>query len=248
LSATGRSRRAAPVLAFLALLALLAYPTAARADGDDKKPADDAKAAPAEHTTAMCIDQEIADRLSLKRKRRGAVDRLFIKQARHELSITGGYYDSDLFSGTWVTGASYTYHMTEDTAVEFSGSFTHANADVIGAIEDGRSQILADEFARIYFFESALLWTPIYGKLRLGGKVMHFDIHLDLGVGVVDSPTSRGAAGMGGIGFKLFAGKAVAFRIDARDHVFRQELLDARFLVNDVAVTGGISVFLPFRN
>ncbi|HTM20053.1 MAG TPA: outer membrane beta-barrel domain-containing protein [Kofleriaceae bacterium] len=211
------------------------------AHAEDKKP-------PPERTTSMCIDQEIADRLAIKRRRRGAVDRLFIKQARHELSLTGGYYNSDLFSGTWVTGAAYTYHMTEDTAVEFSGAFTHANADVIGAIEDGRSNILDDEFARMYFFESALLWTPIYGKLRFGGKVMHFDIHADIGVGVVDSSTSRGASGMAGFGLKLFLGKALAVRIDARDHVFRQELLDERFLVNDVAVTGGLSLFLPFRN
>jgi len=220
------------------LLTLVVLTPVARAE--DKK--DDSR------TTSMCIDQEIADRLSLKRKRRGAVDRLFIKQARHEISAVGGYYLSDLFSATWVTGLSYTYHMTEDTAVEMSGAFTHANADVIAAIEDGRSDILEDEFARMYFFESALLWTPIYGKLRLGGKVVHFDIHLDLGVGVVASETSRGASGMGGVGMKIFAGTAVAFRIDARDHVFRQELLDERFLVNDVAITGGLSVFLPFRN
>ena len=40
----------------------------------------------------------------------------------------------------------------------------------------------------------------------------------------------------------------MAFRIDARDRVFRQELLDAHFLVNDVAVTAGFSLFAPFGN
>jgi outer membrane beta-barrel protein len=199
-------------------------------------------------TTEMCIDQEIADRLAVKRKRRGAVDRLFVKQARHEFSAIGGYYLSDLFSATYVVGGSYTYHMTEDTAVEFSGAVTHENADVIVAIEDGRASILDDDFARTMFFESALIWTPIYGKLRLGGKVMRFDIHADLGVGVVESQTSRGAAGMGGFGLKLFLGKAMALRVDVRDHVFSQELLDERFLVNDVSVTTGLSLFLPFRN
>jgi outer membrane beta-barrel protein len=225
----------------LPALAVLACMTAQPAHADTK-PAADAR------TTTMCIDEEVADWLSRKRLRRGKVDRLFVKQARHEMSLTGGYYMSDLFSATWVTGAAYTYHMTEDTAVEFSGAFTHANADVIAAIEDGRSDILEDEFARMYFFESALVWTPIYGKLRLGGKVMRFDIHADIGVGVVDSGTSRGASGMAGFGMKLFIGKAVAVRIDARDHVFRQELLDERFLVNDAQVTAGLSLFLPFSN
>jgi hypothetical protein len=77
---------------------------------------------------------------------------------------------------------------------------------------------------------------------------VHFDLHADLGVGVIDSKTSRGAAGVVGFGIKLFAGQAVAFRIDARNRTFRQELLDERFLVNDSAITASVSVFLPFRN
>jgi outer membrane beta-barrel protein len=201
-----------------------------------------------ERTTGGCIDKEIADRLAIKRKRRGAVDRLFVKQARHEFSMVGGYYVSDLFSATYSLGGAYTYHMTETTAVELSYAFTHANADVIRAIEDGRGSVIDDDYARVHFVESLLAITPVYGKLRLGGTIMRFDIHTDIGVGVVDSQTSRGAAGVAGIGLKLFIGKAVALRLDARDHVFRQELLDKRFLVNDVSVTMGLSLFLPLGN
>lgn len=198
--------------------------------------------------TSMCIDQEIADRLAVKRKRRKVVDRLFVKQARHELSLVGGYYVSDLFSSTYALGGAYTYHMTENTAVEMSAAFTHANADVIRAIEEERMQVLDDDFATVKFFESLLLWSPVYGKLRIGGSIARFDIHLDAGVGVVDAPTSRGAAGVAGIGLKLFAGQALAFRLDARDHVFRQELLDEGFIVNDLSLTLGLSLFLPFTN
>ena len=198
--------------------------------------------------TSICIDQEIADRLAVKRKRRKVVDRLFVKQARHELSLLGGYYVSDLFSSTYALAGAYTFHMTEGTAVELNVAFTHANADVIRAIEEERMQVLDDDFAQVKFFESLLLWTPVYGKLRFGGSIVRFDIHLDAGVGVVDSPTSRGAAGVAGIGLKLFAGQALAFRLDARDHVFKQELLDESFIVNDLSLTLGLSLFLPFTN
>ena len=225
------------------IVTLLAL-AASSADADDR-----VAAAPKDlRTTSMCIDQEIADRLAVKRKRRGAVDRLFVKQHRHELTAGGGYYASDLFSGTYVVGGAYTYHMTDQTAVEFGGGVTHANADVIRAIEDQRGEVLDDDFARVIYAESLLLWSPVYGKLRLGGSIAHFDIHMDLGVGVVDSQTSRGAMGVAGFGIKLFAGRAVAFRLDARNRVYRQELLDERFLVNDASVTLGFSLFLPFRN
>jgi outer membrane beta-barrel protein len=198
--------------------------------------------------TAMCIDQEIADRLAIKRKRRGAVDRLFVKQGRHEIAAGGGYYASDLLSGTYIVGGSYTYHMTDQTAVEFAGWWTHANADIIRALEADRGTVITDTYSREIFAESMLVWSPVYGKLRLGGSIVHFDLHAELGVGVIDSNTSRGAAGVFGFGIKLFMGQATAFRIDARNRTFRQELLDERFLVNDSAVTASLSVFLPFHN
>jgi outer membrane beta-barrel protein len=199
-------------------------------------------------STAMCIDQEIADRLAIKRKRRGAVDRLFVKQGRHEFTASGGYYASDLLSGTYIVGGSYAYHMTDETAVEFAGWWTHANADIIRALEDKRGTVITDTYSREIFAESLLVWSPVYGKLRLGGSIVHFDLHADVGVGVIDSGTSRGAAGVLGFGMRLFAGDALAFRVDVRNRTFRQDLLEERFLVNDSAVTFGLSVFLPLHN
>jgi len=216
------------------------------AKADKSKTSTDDTAGP--RTTQMCVDQEIADRLAIKRKRRGAVDRLFVKQGRHELTIGGGYYASDLLSGTYLASGSYTYHMTDETAVEFSGAYTHANADIIRALEDDRGTVLSDTYARMIFGESLLVWSPVYGKLRLGGSIVHFDLHADIGVGVIDSSTSRGASGVLGFGIKLFMGQAAAFRIDARNRTFRQELLDERFLVNDSAITASLSLFLPFHN
>ena len=230
------------------VIASSAYPDEKKevAAKDDDEKSEEAK--PVERTTQMCIDQEIADRLAIKRKRRGAVDRLFVKQGRHEITLGGGYYASDLLSGTYIASGSYTYHMTDETAVEFGGAYTHANADVIRALEDKRGVVLTETYARMIFGESLLVWSPVYGKLRLGGSIVHFDLHADIGVGVIDSKTSRGASGVLGFGMRLFMGKAAAFRIDARNRTFRQELLDERFLVNDSAVTASLSIFLPFSN
>lgn len=222
------------------------------AHADDKVAANEDAPAPADAvkqgSTAMCIDQEIADRLAIKRKRRGAVDRLYIKQGRHEITAGGGYYASDLLSGTYIVGGSYTYHMTEESAVEFAGWWTHANADIVRALEDKRGVILTDTYASMIFAEALLNWSPVYGKLRLGGSILHFDLHADIGVGVVDSKSSRGAAGVIGFGIRLFLSEAVAVRIDARNRTFRQDLLEERFLVNDSAITASLSLFLPFHN
>jgi outer membrane beta-barrel protein len=198
-----------------ALLVLCASSAAFADDAPPKQVAakdDEAEPAPSStaRATAACIDQEIADRLAIKRKRRGAVDRLFIKQGRHELTAGGGYYASDLLSGTYLLGGSYTYHMTDETGVVFAGWWTHANADLIRAIEDKRGVVIAETYARMIFAESLLVWSPVYGKLRLGGSIVHFDLHTDIGVGVIDSKTSRGASGVLGFGIRMFVGQAVA--------------------------------------
>jgi outer membrane beta-barrel protein len=211
-------------LRLLAVLALVGLASAARAE---------------------CIDQELAEKASYKRRRRGRIPRDFVKAQRHEISLMGGYFVSDLFSATWMVGGAYAYHMTEDTAIEAAFWFTHQNADVVRAVEDGRAVTLKDDFAAAMFGSALLLWYPFHGKLQLGGSVIHFDVHLDAGAGVVDSATSRGVMGIGGLGFKFFAGKAIAFRIDIRDNVYRQELLDQGFIVNDLALTTGISLYLP---
>jgi outer membrane beta-barrel protein len=245
----GADRVVSATLALAAIAALSGDAAASPAvSAPPSRPAAPRAALLAARPTSICIDQEIADRLAIKRKRRKVVDRLFVKQARHELSIIGGYYVSDLFSSTYAVGASYTYHMTETTAVELGAAITHADAELVRALESERDDVLEDDFAAVRFFESLLLWTPVYGKLRLGGSVSRFDIHLDGGVGVIDSQTSRGAAGVAGVGFKLFAGNAIGFRLDARDHIYRQELLDEQFLVNDISLTLGVSLFLPLRN
>ena len=240
------------LLVFVAVLSSARIAAAEEAERMmDKKPEKKKTAktdAPATRTTEICVDQEIADRLAIKRKRRGAVDRLFVKQHRHELSAGGGYYASDLLSGTYLVQGSYTFHMTDETAVEFAGAWTHANADIIRTLEDGRATVLEDTYARMLFGESLLVWSPVYGKLRLGGSIVHFDLHAEVGVGVIDSKTSRGASGVAGFGIKLFMGQAMAFRVDARNRTFRQELLDERFLVNDSAITASLSLFLPFHN
>jgi outer membrane beta-barrel protein len=195
--------------------------------------------------SAECIDQDLADKLSYRRQKRGRVPRDFVKAQRHELSLTGGWFVSDLYSATYVVGGAYTYHMTEETAIEGGFAFTHNKADVVRAIEDNRAVTLKDVFANAYFGTALLVWYPLHGKMQFGGSVIHFDVHLDGGAGVVDSPTSRGIIGVAGLGFKFFGGKAFAFRIDIRDHVYRQELLDEHFIVNDLALTAGVSLFLP---
>jgi outer membrane beta-barrel protein len=192
-----------------------------------------------------CIDQSVKADLDAKRRRRSAKERLIQKTNRHELGIRGGQYVSDIFDSNYVVGALYAYHLTEDFAVEASGSYTRIRSEGGPELERIFSVLGGQKRQSLLFF-SNLVWSPLHAKMQVGSSITHFDVQLTAGAGVVDSALSSGIAGNGGVGFMFMLGRAVALRVDVRDYVYRQELLTRRLIVNDLAITGGVSMLLPF--
>jgi outer membrane beta-barrel protein len=215
----------------LGAAALLMAAGAARAEGTEQP--------------GTCVDPTIKADLDAKRRRRSVKERLVQKTNRHELGVRGGQYVSDLFDATSVIGAFYTYHLTEDFAVEASGALTRVTSTGEPELERVFS-VLGDPNRRAMLFFANLEWAPLHAKMQAGGALVHFDVYLTGGAGVVDSVLSSGVAGDGGLGFMVFLGRAAALRLEVRDHVYRQQLLDRKLLVNDVAATVGLSVLLPF--
>lgn len=199
--------------------------------------------------SAQCVDDELKQELVGGRHYRGVQDRLFTKAFRHELSAMGGLYAADLYSSNWVAGGAYTFHFSEDLGLEASASFTRFHSAVTDAYERRYPQIqvidAADKPGRLYF--GHLVWSFAYGKLRwMGDGISRFDFNFAVGAGVTDDSTSRGATASAGIGTKFYFGKWFAVRFDARDHVLQEVLVGDEHLVNDVLITLGASVFLPF--
>lgn len=196
--------------------------------------------------SGSCVDQTVKADLDAKRRRRSVKERLFQKTNRHELTVRGGAYVSDLFDGAPVVGAGYTYHLTERFGVEASAAWTRYASGPVRELED-RFALLAGERRDSWLFATDLVFSPVYAKFQTGGSVVHFDVLFAAGAGVVDSALSSGVAGNAGVGFAFFLGQALALRFDVRDYVYRQELLAKTLWVNDLAATLGVSVFLPWE-
>lgn len=219
-------------LAHLSVIALaLGLPVAARAAAVE---------------TGACIDETLKADLDAKRRRRFVQSRLYQKTNRHEVTLRGGYYVSDVFDGSPVMGGAYTYHLTEAFAVEASGAYTTI-ASGSGIELERTFAVLQGKSRDSLLFATNLVFTPIYAKLQLGGDVARFDIQLTAGVGVVDSQVSSGVAGNAGIGFVFWTGSVLAVRFDFRDYVYRQQLLAENVWANDLSATLGLSMFLPWR-
>lgn len=200
----------------------------------------------AETETGTCVDEAVKADLDAKRRRRFVKSRLFQKTNRHELSVRGGYYVSDIFDGAEAIGGAYAYHLTEDFAVEASGIYTRVAA--AGGPELERNfEVLGDKRRTSILFATNLVFAPIYAKFQSGSSVVRFDMLLTAGAGVVDSELSSGVAGNAGIGFMMYLGRALALRFDFRDYVYRQQLLATKVWVGDLVATLGVSMFLPFQ-
>lgn len=198
---------------------------------------------------AQCVDNELKEQLVGGRHYRGVQERLFVKAFRHELSAMGGIYAADLYSSSWVAGGAYTFHFSEDLGLEASAEATRFRSAVTESYEQRYPTIQVlnepDRIGALYF--GHLIWTLAYGKLRwFGSGISRFDLNLAAGAGVTVNGTSRGVTGSAGLGAKLFFGSWFALRLDARDHVLEESLVGYEHLVNDVIITLGASVFIPF--
>ena len=246
----------------VAVAALLAANGARAADPDDDAEEAAAKAEAGKPGGDACIDEDVKADLFAKRKQRTSRDRLFQQTNRHELTVRTGYYAFDTFDGVVYTqqgkigsvplytfgifALGYSYHMTEDFAVEATAGITQLTSK--GGPELERTfAVLQEKPRRQLMFDAVLEYSLAHAKMRFGGSITHFDLFLAAGGGVVDSVLSSGIAGTGGFGLKFFLGKAFAFRVDLRDHVFQQQLLAETFIVNDISATLGLSLFLPMR-
>ena len=47
----------------------------------------------------------------------------------------GGYYAADLYSSNWILGGAYTFHFSEDLALEASVEFTRFRSAVTDSYE-----------------------------------------------------------------------------------------------------------------
>ncbi len=201
---------------------------------------------------AQCVDEELKQELVGKRAYRGVVPRKFKKALRHELSAMGGWYAGDLADGAPMFGGAYTFHFTEDLALEASYFHTWRSFGFLNAVANRNEGLIGigNEKSAVNMYMGHLVWTLAYGKVRwFGGPIGRFDFFLALGAGAVDEAGSRGVAGSGGFGMKFFLTDWLAFRLDARDQVRSVKgPLGVERTVNDVTLLGGFSVFIPFTS
>jgi outer membrane beta-barrel protein len=203
---------------------------------------------------AQCVDEALKQQLVGERAYRGVVPRKFQKALRHELSAMGGWYAGDISDGAPIYGGAYTFHFTEDLGLEAGYMRSRERFALLNAIIDRQQGLVGLVRAQdnpVQFFTGNVVWSLAYGKVRwMGGAIGRYDFYLALGGGATVEPGDIGLTGSGGFGMKFYLTQWLALRLDVRDLVHEQKrvALGVEKIVNDVTVTGGFSVFIPFTN
>lgn len=197
-----------------------------------------------------CVDEDLKHDLVGGRHYRGVQPRLFTKSFRHELSALGGWLAGDANDGAPWYGGAYTFHFSEELGLEASVGFSRARAKLADTIQRRFPQPIEvyRNDRRVIQYLGHLMWSLAYGKMRwMGGAISRFDFHIALGGGVADDEVSRGLMGSFGIGSKIYLTSWLALRLELRDQISSQKILDDRRIVNDLLFFGGLSVFFPFK-
>jgi outer membrane beta-barrel protein len=180
--------------------------------------------------------------------RKGLSKRQFIKSLRHEINLFGGVYASDLMGAAPLGGLSYSFHLSEDFAVEAAFAYSYFSSSLTKPVKQYTGYtVLTSHDARIY--SGNLVWHPIHGKFMLfQSSIPHFDIFFTAGVGVTDSRTAKGLTYNFGTGLKIFSTSWLSLRLDIRDYIYVQEVLGRESVTNNISVTLGVGFWIPFSN
>lgn len=162
--------------------------------------------------------------------------RLFTKKGRHEFtSNLGGIFNNN---GYFLSTAQYQYHFFESFGFE-------AAAGGYGFQVGGEDQL--------GFYQGSLSFSPIYGKISwFTWAVLNFDLYAVGGAGAV-AYSIRGVDGtsfMGnvGLGARVFINEFLSFKLEFRDYFYERTFPgEPDSVLHNYALTGGLSVLIPFR-
>ncbi|MSP71366.1 MAG: outer membrane beta-barrel domain-containing protein [Myxococcales bacterium] len=204
-----------------------------------------AEAAPAgadvSDSSATAAEKQLEEDLNLfwgKRREVSVVQkRLVEKDGRLELTAAFSTIPNDDFILYWPIGLRAGYHFAEAFAVEASFQYAlQQPTDLTKFLETDPSIELNQAEIREkidMFYDLALLWSPIYGKISvLGQKLTHFETYVGLGAGIFHTTTKRAdnpnpqaeikPAGSAIVGFRWLLTDHLDIRTDYRHHFYQK--------------------------
>ena len=224
---TDRLQVPALVLSLATLLLAGVHATAQAADDSAAPAPGKAASAPTEQVIVPQVD-----RRTLRKPQFPSND--------FELGLSGGMYSAQNFGSSGLLGANLDYHVTEDFFVEAALGKSRVSDATFRQVLPGGIFTAGNETLRSR--EVSLGWNVLPGEVFLGGtRALPSAFYLIGGVGTTTFNGQRLQTRNFGAGVRVYLRDWLAFRLDARDHLYQLDLLGKRQQTQNPSLTAGVS-------
>jgi outer membrane beta-barrel protein len=174
---------------------------------------------------------------------RRAVKPLTVPTENFEVGLFIGTIGIEDFGSSLVVGSRFAYHFNED----IFGELTVGGADAgKTSYEDlsGSAQLLTSDERRFTYYDVAAGWNFLPGEVFFGRKrAMPSAVYATLGVGGTRFAGDDHFTVSLGTGLRLIVNEWLALHIDARDRMFKSDLLGKEKLTQNLEFTLGATAF-----
>jgi len=160
-----------------------------------------------------------------------------------EAGVFYGLMNVEDFGTNAVYGARLTYHVTEYVFVE--GAYGQTDTDETSFERlSGGAQLLDDNDRELDYYNLSFGFNLFPGESFVASKwAFTSDFFVIAGVGSTSFAGEDEFTWNFGFGYKVLATDWLAFRVDARDHIFDIDLLGESQTNNNLEFTAGVSIF-----
>jgi len=180
--------------------------------------------------------------------------RPFVKALRLEVQPGVAVPLNDSFTRSVAVSVGMRFHITEEWSigVDYLKYFNQATKLDSNIFNDYGMFSEKDRALRDFYVGGNLSYVPIHGKFVWFGKFgppSHWDLYLIAGGGVSHT-LYRGYHGTGalGAGFRASIVEWLTWNIELRDYLYEEAFAHADKFQNNVVLSTGLSIFVPFSH
>jgi len=166
-----------------------------------------------------------------------------IDSENYEIGDYAGVLDVQDFGSNAVYGIRGAYHITEDFFLEGVYGRSQLGETSFERLS-GNVQLLSDNDRQFSYYNVSVGYNILPGEAFVGRKyAFRGGLYLIAGAGSSDFAGDQRFTVSGGFGYRVAATDWLSLRIDVRDYVFQSDLLGSNETLNNLELTGGLTVF-----
>lgn len=175
--------------------------------------------------------------------------RPFLHALRFELQLMGGIGVADRMYRHAHAAAHGRFHIDEEWSIGagYAHYFTFESA-LLGKLTND-FELYPERSLQRFYAGLDVGFNAISGKFSaFDSGLVHFDIYITLGGGVMQTSRSSDIkpAGSFGLGWRLIIAKWFTFLVEFKDHIYVENFNRGNEVINNLVIQAGFSFFIPF--